>query len=133
MAMRALVLLAQDPGPNGEPWRAGDVSVALGLKKRGIEPLLLDLSRAGIVVGRRGAAGGYWLARSADRITLADVVAAVDRPLADSFGLRMHRPDEDAPAVWSTVLGALRGILGAVSVADVIEGHVPKRIRDVAG
>lgn len=129
LAMRTLVLLAGDT--ESDRLRAGDLGRALGLRERSIEPLLLDLSRAGLVVGRRGSAGGYRLARPADRITLADVVSAVDRPLAEACGLRWDRDDDDVPPVWVAVLEAVRAILESVSVDDVVHGRIPSRIREL--
>lgn len=56
---------------------AGDIADRLGEARRGIEPVLQALSRAGILGSTRGPKGGYRLGRAARDITLAEVVAAV--------------------------------------------------------
>ena len=53
-----------------------------------LENILSDLRNAGIVASRRGAEGGYWLARPAEEVSLADVIRAVDGPLANVRGVR---------------------------------------------
>lgn len=68
---------------------AGDIADRLGEARRGIEPVLQALSRAGILGSTRGPKGGYRLGRAARDITLAEVVAAVLAPDA---------PEEDTPA-----------------------------------
>lgn len=55
---------------------AGDIADRLGEARRGIEPVLQALSRAGILGSTRGPKGGYRLGRAARDITLAEVVAA---------------------------------------------------------
>lgn len=59
---------------------AGDIADRLGEARRGIEPVLQALSRAGILSSTRGPKGGYRLGRAARDITLAEVVAAVLAP-----------------------------------------------------
>ena len=51
-----------------------------------LENILADLRRAGLVRSQRGAEGGYWLARPATDVTVADVIRAVEGPLADVHG-----------------------------------------------
>ena len=53
-----------------------------------LENILSDLRNAGLVSSRRGADGGYWLARPAAEISLADIIRAVDGPLANVRGVR---------------------------------------------
>src|SRR3954454_12327450 len=48
-----------------------------------LQPILLEMKHAGIVRPRRGAKGGYWLARPADDVTVADVIRAVEGPIAN--------------------------------------------------
>src|ERR1700748_3355674 len=76
------------------PPRATDRSRASGSPRhRTTPPTFLensfgDLRNAGLVASRRGADGGYWLARPAEEISLADVIRAVDGPLANVRGVR---------------------------------------------
>src|ERR671910_29153 len=78
-AVRAAAELATaDEGPvKGE--RLAD---AQHIPLQFLEHILLELKHAGIIRARRGAKGGYWLARPADQITIADVIRAVEGPIA---------------------------------------------------
>ena len=74
-ALRALTLMARKPAattPIEELATAGHIPVKF------LEQILLVLRRAGILRSRRGVGGGYQLERTPDRITLAEVLAAVD-------------------------------------------------------
>lgn len=99
-----------------------------------LENILLELKRANIVVTQRGAGGGYALARPADQITLADIIRAVDGPLAH---IRGQRPEtvvysgaaESMQEVWIAVRANLRAILEHVTLADLAHHHLPDDIR----
>jgi Rrf2 family iron-sulfur cluster assembly transcriptional regulator len=56
---------------------AGDIADRLAMARRGIEPVLQGLARAGLLDSTRGPKGGYRLGKSARQITLAEVVEAV--------------------------------------------------------
>ena len=80
---------------------------------------------------KRGARGGYWLARPADDITLADVIRAVEGPLANihESGAR-GRPATPGHAerlrdVWVAVRANLRAVLEQVTLADLTAGELP--------
>jgi len=95
-----------------------------------VENILGTLKRAGIVSARRGIEGGYWLAKPASEITLADVIRAVEGPLANVRGVRPEqvrytgaaRPLKD---VWIAVRVNLRSVLERVTLADVLKGKLP--------
>src|SRR5207253_11508056 len=87
-AIRAAVELAAS---GDQPVKAEQVSHAQSIPPRFLEHILLDLKHAGLVASRRGAEGGYWLARPPAEITLADVIRVVEGPLANVRGVR---PDE---------------------------------------
>ena len=78
-AVRACAELAASP--HGDPVRADDLAAGQQLPVAFLERILGDLRRGGVVTSVRGRSGGYRLARSADEITLADVIRAVDGPL----------------------------------------------------
>src|SRR5450755_312416 len=97
-ALRVLLGLARTPAPGVQT--AESLARSQGLTRR-----LLDLSRAGIVIGLRGQFGGYRLGWQTEQITLADVIAAVDRPLAEACGLtgranRVRPPTDGLEAMW---------------------------------
>lgn len=97
--------------------------------------ILAELRTAGLVQSRRGAEGGYRLAQPADALTVADVIRAVDGPLANVAG---ERPEDVAYAgaavamrdVWVALRATMRLVLEGVTLADVAAGRLPD---DVAG
>jgi Rrf2 family protein len=96
-----------------------------------LEHILLELKHHGIVRARRGARGGYWLARPADQVTLADVIRAVEGPLANiqdapPEATSYHGSAERLRDVWVAVRVNLRQVLESVSLADLISGELPE-------
>src|SRR6266511_889712 len=79
-AIRASLELAA--AEDGEPIKGERLADAQEIPLQFLEHILLELKHAGIVRARRGAKGGYWLARPADDITIAEVVRAVEGPIA---------------------------------------------------
>ena len=93
-----------------------------------------DLRRSGIVSSQRGSEGGYRLARSADSITLADVMRALDGPLVEVRGLRSEQTSYHGAAahlqdVWVAVRAALRSVLEHVTLEDVVQGNFTPEMR----
>jgi Rrf2 family protein len=131
-AIRALVALAA-AGPE-HPVRADAIALAQSIPSKYLENLLVDLRRARLVVSQRGSNGGYRLARPAGAITLADVIRAIDGPLA---GVRDSAPEEVAyPGVaaslrdvWVALRASMRTVLEAVTLADVASGKLPASVR----
>ena len=77
--LRALVELAR---AGGEQLSAGELAARAGAPRKFLEAILLELSRAQLVVSRRGKFGGYVLARDPADITFAEVIRLIDGPLA---------------------------------------------------
>jgi Rrf2 family protein len=133
-AIRAAVELAAA----GEgPVKGDRIAKAQGIPPNFLENILADLRNAGIVGSRRGAEGGYWLARPADEVSLADVFRAVDGPLANVRGVRSDELAYEGSAkaleqVWIAVRASLRGVLEQVSLADVARGELPGHVRQLA-
>lgn len=102
-----------------------------GIPAKFLENILADLRRSGLVASQRGADGGYRLARPADAVSVADVIRAVEGPLADVHGTP---PEEvvytgaaaNLQPVWVATRAALRSILENVSVADIVAGRLPR-------
>jgi Rrf2 family protein len=130
-ALRASLELARTGG--GEPVKAERIAGAQAIPLRFLENILGELRHAGLVESRRGAEGGYMLARPAAAIALADVVRAVDGPLANVGG---RRPDaleyppgaEALRDVWVAVRAGLREVLERTTLADVAEGQLPAAV-----
>ena len=89
-AVRAATELAAHAAEHGAraPMKGDAVARAQGIPVRFLESILAELRRSGIVGSQRGSDGGYWLARPADEISLAEVIRAVDGPLASVRGTR---------------------------------------------
>lgn len=82
-ALRAMIDLAAQPGePERRPVFIGDVAKRQGIPRRFLENILLELRKHGLVTSHRGKTGGYALAKEPDEITFADVIRAIDGPLA---------------------------------------------------
>ena len=99
--------------------------------------ILSDLKRAHLLRSQRGAEGGYWLARPAEEISLADVIRAIDGPLANVHdtslaSLSYPGPAEHLREVWMAVRTSLRSVLEVVSLADLAKGELPGRVQELA-
>ena len=132
-ALRAASELAQAATDGSGPVKGEWISEAQGIPKKFMENILHDLKRAGIVRTRRGASGGYWLARPAEEITLAEVIRAVEGPLANVRGewpeaVEYPGAAEALREVWIAVRANLRAVLESVTLADIAEGNLPKPV-----
>jgi Rrf2 family protein len=130
-AVRALLVLAADP--DNKPISGETIARSQGMPVKFVENTLVELRRTGLVSSQRGAAGGFKLGRPATRITIADVVRAVDGPLAEVRGDRPENAVYEGPAahlqtVWVATRASLRSVLEHVTLAEVVSGKIPKRI-----
>lgn len=133
-AIRATVELA---AAGDGPVKGDRLAQAQAIPPNFLENILVDLRNAGLVASKRGAEGGYWLARPAEEITLADVIRAVDGPLANVRGVRSELvayrgSAESLREVWVAVRASLRGVLEGVTVADVARGELPPSVAALA-
>jgi Rrf2 family protein len=101
-----------------------------------LEHILLDLKHQGIVRARRGAKGGYWLARPAEEVTIADVVRAVEGPIAHvqstpPEAISYHGSAEHLREVWIAVRASVRSVLEEVTLADLVSGELPAVVGDL--
>ena len=126
-AVRAMCELASQ---GGGPVRGERVATAQSIPQSFLENILHELKRAGLVATQRGVDGGYRLAKPATDITVADIIRAVEGPLADVRGARPDSLTYDGAAgplrdVWLAVRANLRAVLESVTVADIAEDHLP--------
>lgn len=131
-AVRALLDLAE---AGDERRTAAKLVESQGLPRKFLEAILNELRKAGIVSGRRGFDGGFALARPAAEITLADVLRAVDGPLAEVRGMRPEQAAYTGSAqhlgeVWVAVRASLRAVLEHVTVEDLLQERLPAVITD---
>jgi len=130
-AVRAALELATSS--EEEPIKGEHLSEAQDIPLQFLEHILLELKHARLVRAKRGYKGGYWLARSAEEITLADVIRAVEGPLANIHeaspeDLHYSGPAEKLRDVWVAVRANLRAVLEETTVAEVASGSLPWRI-----
>jgi Rrf2 family protein len=134
-AVRAVVELAA--ATDEKPIKAERIATAQDIPLNFLENILGELRHAGIVRSHRGAEGGFRLAKAAEKITIADVIRAVEGPLASVRG----GPPEDSEyrgaseallRVWIAVRANLRKVVENVTVADVAGGRLPRSIDKLA-
>jgi Rrf2 family protein len=129
-AVRAAVELA---AANGETRKVADLASAQNIPARFLENILLALRRAGLVQSRRGADGGFRLTRAPELITVADVLRAVEGPLANVQGTSPEQVDYQGAAaslrdVWVAVRASMRVVLERVTLAEVASGSLPDEV-----
>ncbi|MGH9102514.1 MAG: RrF2 family transcriptional regulator [Acidimicrobiales bacterium] len=127
-AIRALAELSARG--SASPVKAEQLATAQGLPLRFLLVILAELRHAGLVTSQRGSDGGYLLARDASGITLADVIRAVEGPLAQVGDRRPETLSYEGAAaplatVWIAVRANLRAILEEVTIADLVAGNLP--------
>ena len=134
-AVRAAVELAAVA--DDKPVKAERIATSQDIPLNFLENILGELRHAGIVRSHRGADGGFRLARAPDDVTVADVIRAVEGPLATVRG----GPPEDSayggaagalPRVWIAVRKNLRSVVEQVTLADVASGKLPAKIERLA-
>jgi Rrf2 family protein len=136
-ALRAVVELAAAGATADRPVTAERLASAQDIPLKFLESILLQLRRGGIVVSQRGPEGGYWLARPAEQISLAEVIRIIDGPLANIRGQRPeHLGYQGAAAalqdVWIALRASEREILDLVTIANVARSQLPPRVRKLA-
>jgi Rrf2 family protein len=134
-AVRAAVELAAASAE--KPVKAEAIANAQGIPLNFLENILGELRHAGIVRSHRGAEGGFRLAKPPEKVTVADIMRAVEGPLASVRG----GPPEDAsytgaaetlPRVWIAVRANLRKVVEHVTLADVAAGKIPAAVDRLA-
>jgi Rrf2 family protein len=128
-AVRAAVELAAA----GDMVTAEQVARAQGIPANFLENILGDLRRGGIVESRRGQQGGYVLARPAEAISVADVIRAVEGPLANVRGLPPEDLEYEGSAarlrdVWVALRASVRAVLEQVTLAELARGELPESV-----
>jgi Rrf2 family protein len=133
--VRAMVALAaEDDRHPGRPVSREALAGRDGIPPAFLEDILRDLRKGGLAASRRGSDGGWSLARPAADISVADVIRALEGPLASVRGIRPHEladegVDEALVALWVAVRAALRSVLDRVTVADLAAGRLPPEVR----
>ena len=134
-AVRALVQLASDDSVT--PVKADTLATSQHIPLKFLLEILRQLKQHKLLISRRGPEGGYTLARPASEITIADVIRAVEGPLAtvrdtSPAALAYAGPTESLRTVWIAVRGSLRHVLEEVTLADVVAGRLPRHVATIA-
>src|SRR4051812_50155919 len=95
-----------------------------------LQAILADLRRAGIVMSQRGQSGGWRMGRSADDVSVADVIRAVDGPLVSVYGLRpeagsYNETAEGLQPVWMAAARRLRDVFDQVPTQHLAASNLP--------
>jgi Rrf2 family protein len=130
-AVRAVVELAGTS--QDAPRKVDELARAQAIPVSFLENILTQLRSAGIVRSQRGPEGGYWLARPANELNLAQVIRAVEGPLV---GIRGQPPEEvqytgsaeSLQQVWIALRANLRKVLEHVTVEQVAAGKLPRDV-----
>src|SRR5499427_2335449 len=133
-ALRAVIELAASGGGHVTADHLARTQVIPG---KFLEAILTQLRRAGLVRSQRGPDGGFWLARPASEISLADIIRAIDGPL---LGVRGELPEhlgyigaaEPLQVVWIALRANERAILEEVTLAHVVADALPDSVRKLA-
>ena len=139
-ALRALVALAkEEPGTS---LLISEIAEGQNIPKKFLEQILLDLKHHGIVMSRRGKAGGYLLLKRPDEITFGEVLRIVDGPIAPlpCLSKMAYRRCDDCASeqtceirrVFAQVADATRNVLDRTTVADAVSGSRGKIPASVA-
>jgi Rrf2 family protein len=102
-----------------------------------LQKILHELRVARLITSQRGPDGGHRLARAAGEITVADVLRAVEGPLAAVRGeapedLSYHGAAEPLQDVWIALRTNMREVLEGVTLADLARARLPRRIAALA-
>ena len=134
-AIRAAAeLAAAGQVPGAGPWvKTESVSNAQDIPLPFLLNILAELRTAGLVRSRRVVDGGYHLARPPAEITVADIIRAVDGPLANIAGSRPEDLEYPGAAAalrdtWVALRATMRGVLERVTLADLSAGKLPDDI-----
>jgi Rrf2 family protein len=115
------------------PYKVDKIARAQSIPVSFLENILTQLRSSGLVRSQRGPEGGYWLARPADEVSLAQVIRAVEGPLVGVRGLRPEEVSYEGSAeslqqVWLALRANLRKVLEHVTLEDVASGELPSAI-----
>jgi len=134
-AVRAAAELA---AAKGDPIKGERLADSQDIPLQFLEHILLELKHHGIVRARRGAKGGYWLAKPADTVTIADVVRAVEGPIAHvqsspPEAIEYRGNARHLQEVWIAVRASLRQVVEQVTLADLVSGELPPVVDHLTG
>ena|SRR5437016_906874 len=127
-ALQAIFDLAsQRPG---EPVRIADIAQRQKIPQKFLELILAGLKQAGFVESRRGAEGGYLMARAADSLTVGEILRFVEGP-QHAKGRARRKGETPFSEMWQQVEEAVSGVIDRTTIADLMRGWQDKQSRYV--
>lgn len=136
-ALRALYALSEHRETT--PLKAGEIAERQRIPIKFLEAILNQLKGHGYVVSRRGAEGGYLLARSADSLTIGEIIRSIDGPIAPVDCVSQSRPKEcEFPGqcpffcFWGKVRTAIADVVDRTTFADLVKESAERRSGFVA-
>jgi FeS assembly SUF system regulator len=130
-AVVVLVRLAAAEGVQTSP----GIAATTGIPEPTVAKVLKTLAAGGLVASQRGARGGYRLLRPLSAIPIADVIAAIDGPIALAACVDGSTTECESQALcpvrgrWDPVNDAIHQALTAITLADMAEAQVPRAFR----
>lgn len=139
-AVRALLELATSAAGRAMP--LSELAERTSIPAKYLEQILMQLRTARVVRGKRGAHGGYMLARAPEQVTVGEVIRAMDGPLAPSLcasqtahtACPAYRcPSEEScvmRGLWSQVRDAIAAIVDETTFGDLAARTREQRAND---
>jgi Rrf2 family protein len=129
----ALELARRSPDRESAPSKGEQLGEAQGIPTKYLESILSELRRAGIVASRRGSEGGYWMAADPAEVSVADIIRAVEGPLADVRGeapesLAYHGAAAPLEKVWLATRVSIRRVLEQATLAQIESDRLPAEL-----
>jgi Rrf2 family cysteine metabolism transcriptional repressor len=114
----------------GQPVKIADIAKRQKIPQKFLELILASLKQGGFVESRRGAEGGYLLARTADAIKVGEVLRFIEGPRDQKSRVR-RQADSPFSDMWQRVNRAVSDVLDQTSFADLQRAWKEKRARFV--
>lgn len=129
----AVVILAEMVKAGDVRLAASDLAARSNLPEPTVAKILKSLTRGGVLSSMRGVNGGYGLTRAADKITVADIITAMDGPisLTDCADVKSSCALEGQCSMhgrWGKVNMAVRTALEGVTLADLMQTPTPRKV-----
>lgn len=124
--LRLILAIAQEAG--GKPLPIREIAKRQDISEKYSEQIILQLARAGLVTGLRGAQGGYTLSRPADRITAGEVLRAAEGSIAPVECAEIgcdHSDNCMTYGLWKRIKEAVDAVVDSTTIADLLSdaGH----------
>ena len=126
--IRILAYLARDAA--GTTQNAREVAEGLGLPVPMVSKVMKSMARAGLLESHRGSKGGFHLSKRPSELSVADMIAALEGPVALTecqIGplLCQHEGNCSVQEPWSVINRAVRGTLATITLEDLINPGFP--------